>query len=116
MVKRYCPYKEMLPLTSECIWTIFGLQPNKIKLVALPIFSTQQFLSFFIQPQKKKLPPQRQDPLCLPGRAQLPGHRVQVQGGRRDQRDAGQLLLPPCELTIVSLDFVFIPGTYTEKR
>ena len=41
---------------------------------------------------------QRQDPLCLPGRPQLPGHRVQVQGGRSLQRDGSQLLLPPGEL------------------
>ena len=41
---------------------------------------------------------QRQDPLRLPGRPQLLGHRVQVQGGRRLQRDGSQLLLPPGEL------------------
>ena len=40
---------------------------------------------------------QRQDPLRVPGRPQLLGHRVQVQGGRRFQRDGSQLLLPPGE-------------------
>ena len=49
---------------------------------------------------KKKFPPQRQDPLRLPGRAQLPGHGVQVQGGGRPQRDARQVLLPPGQLFI----------------
>ena len=59
---------------------------------------------------KKKLTPfQRQDPLCLSGRAQLPGHGVQVQGGGRHQRDAGQLLLPTREFR--SLDFVLLCST-----
>ena len=87
----------------QCIWTIFGLQPNKIKLIALPIFTTQQFPSLsdhqpsvvpipsvingqltirhFVLWLEKDIFPQRPDPLRLSGRAQLPGHRVQVQGG-----------------------------------
>ena len=53
-------------------------------------------ISSFYQ-SKEKFPVQRQDPLRLPGRAQLPGHGVQVQGGGGDQRDDCQLLLPSRE-------------------
>ena len=80
------------------------MQTNEIKLSFDCTYNLHRSpISFFYQ-SKKKFPVQRQDPLRLPGRAQLPGHGVQVQGGGGDQRDDGQLLLPPCEFDILSLE------------
>ena len=65
------------------------------------------------------------DPLCLPRRPQLPGHRLQVQGGGGHQRDDGGLLLPageppapdpvqlpPCNATEICKDVTVKPGQY----
>ena len=83
--------------------TIFGMQTNEIKLSFDCTYNLHRSpISFFYQ-SKKKFPVQRQDPLRLPGWAQLPGHGVQVQGGGGDQRDDGQLLLPSRESIFISL-------------